>query len=281
RCLLNNSTVEVVGIITKEKSIFNADFCSLKEIAENNNISCFIEEKHSEIEMVQWSRNLSADVIYCFGWSQLLKEEMLNLSRLGIIGYHPAELPKNRGRHPIIWSLTLGLERTASTFFFMNEGADSGDIISQEVVKIDSADDAASLYEKLIRVAIIQIQDFTAKLVDNTYTRIKQDHSRATYWRKRTKRDGVIDWRMPARGIYNLIRALTYPYVGAHFEYKNQEIKVWKAQVVSEKAQFEDLEPGRIIIVDSKTIDVQCGMGVVRLLNYDWNGKFVKGECLL
>ena len=31
---------------------------------------------------------------------------------LGVIGYHPAELPKNRGRHPLIWALVLGLKKT-------------------------------------------------------------------------------------------------------------------------------------------------------------------------
>lgn len=281
QCLLSISEVEIVGIITKKRSAFNADFYSLEEIAEKNNISCFIAENHTVLEMVQWSRSFFADVIYCFGWSELLKKEMLNLSKLGIVGYHPAELPKNRGRHPIIWALALGLERTASTFFFMDEGADSGDIISQVEVKIDSDDDAASLYEKLISVAIIQIQDFTIELVNNTYKRIKQDQSRANYWRKRSKSDGVIDWRMSAWGIYNLIRALTVPYVGAHFEYKDQEIKVWKAQVVTEKVQFENLEPGRIIDIGSKTMDVQCGMGVIRLLDYESNEKFVRGEYIL
>ena len=52
------------------------------------------------------------------------------------MGYHPAELPYNRGRHPIIWALALGLKSTASTFFYMKEGADDGDIISQEIVKL-------------------------------------------------------------------------------------------------------------------------------------------------
>ena len=51
---------------------------------------------------------------------------------MGILGYHPSLLPFNRGRHPIIWALALGLKETGSTFFFMDENADTGDIVSQK-----------------------------------------------------------------------------------------------------------------------------------------------------
>ena len=69
---------------------------------------------------------------------------------MGVIGYHPAALPKNRGRHPLIWALVLGLKKTASSFFIMDERADSGDVISQEEIIINDDDDASSLYAKMI-----------------------------------------------------------------------------------------------------------------------------------
>ena len=55
---------------------------------------------------------------------------------MGVVGYHPAKLPQNRGRHPIIWSLALGLKHSASTFFFIQNGVDNGDIISQHPFEI-------------------------------------------------------------------------------------------------------------------------------------------------
>ena len=66
------------------------------------------------------------------GWSRIIGKELLAVPPKGIVGYHPAALPANRGRHPIIWALALGLKETASTFFFMDNGADSGPIISQK-----------------------------------------------------------------------------------------------------------------------------------------------------
>jgi len=41
----------------------------------------------------------------------------LGIAPLGVVGFHPAALPANRGRHPLIWALFLGLKKTASTFF--------------------------------------------------------------------------------------------------------------------------------------------------------------------
>ena len=53
------------------------------------------------------------------GWSQLLNKEIIKLPKLGIIGSHPTELPKYRGRAPIPWTILKGLKKSALTFFFI------------------------------------------------------------------------------------------------------------------------------------------------------------------
>ena len=50
----------------------------------------------------------------------------------------------------------------------MDEGADSGDILSQRKIKIDTSDDANTLYNKMIDTALIQIEDFFPKLLSKT-----------------------------------------------------------------------------------------------------------------
>ena len=64
-----------------------------------------------------------------------------------------------------------------------------------------------------------------------------QDNKKANYWR-RGEIDGKIDWRMSSKNIYNLIRSLSKPYVGAHFEYENKKIKVWNSEMIEEKMQI-------------------------------------------
>jgi methionyl-tRNA formyltransferase len=76
-------------------------------------------------EALTWIRAKVPDVIFCFGWSKLLKQKLLKLAPLEVVGFQPAALHANRGRHPVLWALVLGLYKTASTFFFMEEGRDS------------------------------------------------------------------------------------------------------------------------------------------------------------
>ena len=278
--LLNVDGAEIVGIVTQDCSNFNADFFSLVDLAMHYDIPYFLRTKDNENMMQDWVGDLHADYIYCFGWSHMLSKRLIQSARLGAVGYHPAKLPANRGRHPIIWALALGLKTTASTFFFLDDMADNGDIISQVDIEITDADDANTLYEKLMRVGKVQVRKFTNELMTGAYQVISQDQSKANNWRKRTFKDGIIDWRMPARGIYNLVRALAKPYVGACFMHQNQAIKVWKSIVVSEKTITPNLEPGRILSIESDGVTIQCGIGCIKLLDYD-EVSIAEGECLL
>ena len=254
----------IVGVCTLAKSAINSDHVDLSETAKHFNIPVRMTPNINDSVSIDWVRSLRPDVIFCFGWSYLLKRELLSIPAIGTIGYHPAYLPANRGRHPLIWALALGLTETASTFFFMDEGTDSGDILSQVLVPIRAEDDASSLYENITQVALSQIRDFLPQLSTKTYTTFPQKDQHANYWRRRGASDGLIDWRMAATSIHNLVRALTYPYVGAHFLLDGKPIKVWRSEVISEVPS--NIEPGKVIDIDSYGTVVKAGIGAIRLL---------------
>ena len=67
-------------------------------------------------------------------------------------------------------------------------------------------------------VSIKQIVSFTIELETKEvfFNIIKQDKTLGNSWRKRTKQDGKIDFRMSTNAIINLVKALSLPYVGAH-----------------------------------------------------------------
>ncbi|MGW9684600.1 formyltransferase family protein [Flagellimonas sp. 2504JD1-5] len=264
---LIDNQAEIVGVATKKKSDFNADFVDLAPICVQNNIPFKHVKSINDEEVLRWIGSLNPDILFCFGWSQLIKKPLLELSPMGVIGYHPAALPKNRGRHPIIWALVLGLNKTASTFFFMKEGADDGDILSQIDVPIAKNDDAQSLYDKLVAVAQNQIAAFIQELTRGDFKRIPQDHSRKNYWRKRDKYDGLIDFRMNSESIYNLVRGLTKPYVGAHIVLDGADIKVWKVNIGTNIE--ENIEPGKVIGVSGGKIEVKTPNGSVWLIDHE------------
>jgi methionyl-tRNA formyltransferase len=255
---------EIVGVCTLRTSKFNADHVDLSALSASLGIPwCYAEDINS-VEVLSWIQDKSPDVIFCFGWSRLLKQNLLTLAPLGVVGFHPAALPANRGRHPLIWALVLGLEKTASTFFFMDAGADSGDILSQREIIIDDTDDASDLYDKVTQTALEQIEEFVPQLTKGTFKRSKQDHLLASTWRKRGSAEGKIDWRMSAQSIHNLVRGLSKPYVGAHFIVNGQEIKLWKTALLS--ISTPNIEPGKVLEQTSAGPVVKCGEDAVCLL---------------
>jgi len=270
--------VDLVGVCTKKSSTFNSDFFDLKPLSDINEVPCLYVDDINSTKSVEWIKNLNPDVIFCFGWSSLIKKDILAVAPMGIVGYHPAKLPKNRGRHPLIWALALGLKESASTFFFMDEGADTGDILSQVDFEISYQDDARNLYDKVAEIALIQIEEFIPALEKGTYTRIKQNEKKSNDWRKRNELDGEIDFRMNSRSIYNLTRALTKPYVGAYIKFNEKNYSVWK---VKESNDFqENIEPGKVLRVFDKIFVVKSYDGAIEIIEHDFKEMPKVGEYL-
>lgn len=262
--LLIKLNANIVGVCTLKEPLISSDHSDLGELSEANDIPCHYPKNINSKETVNWIESKTPDVIFCFGWSRLLEPELLHLTSLGVIGYHPTALPMNRGRHPIIWSLVLGLKEIGSSFFFMDEGADTGDILSQVEISIYDSDDAATLYSRVTNTALSQIKDFLPLLINKSFKRTPQNHSQGNNWRKRVKPDGEIDWRMSAGSICNLVRALSKPYIGAHCLIDGQELKVWKAAVYV--GASVNIEPGKVfMILDEKPV-IKCGDEAIHLL---------------
>jgi len=255
---------EVVGVCTADTNRMNSDYIDLGPVCENHRIPmCRCSDINLQ-ETVDWIAKQRPDVIFCFGWSRLIGRSILSLPPMGVVGYHPAALPANRGRHPLIWALVLGLEKTASSFFLMDERADGGDILSQAEVLIDPTDDAGSLYQKMIDVARDQLTELVPTLAGGRICGCKQDEGKANVWRKRSSIDGLIDWRMPAHGIHNLVRALACPYPGAEIATADGIVKVWKSEVISDAPA--NTEPGKVLFHLNGRPIIRCGEQAICLL---------------
>lgn len=269
---------QIVGVCTLKESKFNTDHVDLSPISEAHGIPWLYADDINGSDALNWIRDKHPDVIFCFGWSKLLRGDLIALAPLGVVGFHPAALPANRGRHPLIWALILGLEETAATFFFMDVGADSGSIISQRKVIIHSEDDASTLYEKVTLTALEQIEEFVPRLSAGTLGCIKQDDNLANTWRKRGNADGKIDWRMSASTIHNLVRGLAKPYIGAHFVVGEREIKVWKTAVIY--GIQKNLEPGKILAPIGSAPLIKCGEDAICLLKVEPSFDPIVGDYL-
>ena len=207
-------------------------------------------------------KTIKPDLILVMGWSQLLKSEIIKIPKIGIIGSHPTELPKYRGRAPIPWSIIKGLKESALTFFWIEKGTDTGSILDQRKFKIFDKDDASTIYEKIISIGKDMILNNLVMLQQGKIRKIKQDSSKfIEYWQKRTPEDGLIDWKESIGKIHTLIRATTYPYPGAFTYLKGKKLKIWKAH-------FKKANPnnfGKIIGVSNEGVKVSAKDGIIIL----------------
>jgi methionyl-tRNA formyltransferase len=264
-----NFEISAVISYCDSKKFVYSDFALFDSICNKFNIQNIKVNNINDAENIKILKSLKPDLILIMGWSQLLKKDVIEIPKLGVIGSHPTELPKYRGRAPIPWSIIKELSESALTFFYIEEGIDDGDIFAQEFFSISSNDDATSLYDKITILGKKMIIENLKLLQNGESKRIKQVQSKfIEYWPKRTPDDGLIDWSKSCKEIDILIRATTYPYPGAFTFFKNQKIIIWKSSFSETKI----CHPGKILGVTSDCVVIgstngQITIKVAELLN--------------
>ena len=238
RWLLSNQqslNAEVVAVVGRRESKSSDDFVDvIQECCEpQSTIAPFYwESKDKSDELRVALSNWDCDIGICIGWNWLIPTEILEVPRHGFIGYHPTLLPSNRGRHPVIWTIQLGLDKTGSTLFRLSAEIDDGPILSQSELVLDTRETATSLYMKLMSIVPDQLKEIiTSERFRFEFAGLHTPYA-PSIWRSRSRMEGVIDWRMSSKQIDAMVRSLTWPYSGA---------EVWEPRL----KQFAKVEIGR------------------------------------
>lgn len=222
--------------------------------------------KDEEAQQVLAAHN--ADVMVVVAYGLLLPKTVLEMPHLGCINVHGSILPRWRGAAPIQRSIWAGDAETGVTIMQMDEGLDTGDMLHIDRLPIQSSDTSATLYDKLAERGPISL----IHVLDNidTISPEKQDDAVATYAKKLSKEEALIDWQSDAEQIERNIRAFN-PWPVAWMKVKDQNIKVWSAEVVKDvPAQHS---PGTIIQADKNGIVIAAGTTALRILSLQIPGK--------
>lgn len=253
----------------------------LHELAEENNIPYRKFRRINDTEHINLIEDIEPDYIFVIGLSQLISRDIIRIARKGTVGFHPTPLPKYRGRAAIAWQVLLGVERSKSSLFFIDEGMDSGDIIAQEEYIIGDNDYAIDVLDKCREALRQLLRRALPQMKDGTITATTQNEAEATYLLKRTPEDGAINWNDPVEKIQRLIRAVSRPYPGAfsHYDGKHKVI-IWRADYL-ENNKYIGI-PGQIADKTKSHIDVVCVDGLLRVYEYEIldNVKIVVGHRL-
>ncbi len=244
-------------------------FRSVAELARANGLPVFTPERVDGPAWVQRIAGWEPDFLFSFYYRKILPKEVLDLPRHGALNLHGSLLPKYRGRCPVNWVLIHDERETGVTLHYMEEKPDRGDIVAQRAVPITDDDTAHTLFQKMTAAAALLVRDTYPLLAAGRAPRVPQAHAQASYFGGRKPEDGRIDWAQSARGIFNLVRAVTHPYPGAFTAWRKQRLYVWEARPI--KAAGPTAPHGRVLGTQPDLL-VQAGNGVVRVLRVQMDG---------
>lgn len=260
--IVKNDAGEVVGVVTqpdKPKGRSGVPVSSpAKEYALAHGIKVYQPVKIKAQEEVGVLRGIDADIYVVAAFGQILSKEILDLPQYGCINVHASLLPMYRGAAPIQWAIYDGQEYTGVTVQQMNEGIDTGDIISSTRVDIAPDETGESLFMKLRDAGAKLIVDTLQSIENNTAQHVPQDESKATYAKILKKEMGCIDFARPAEEIERMIRAFT-PWPGGYTYLNGKMLKI--KQCMAQPAF--DIENGCGVVTGTSRegIKVSCGKG--------------------
>ena len=197
-------------------------------------------------------RSLGLDILFVIGWQRLIPDWFLQELRLGAFGMHGSSLPlpHGRGRSPMNWSLVQGRDLFYTHLFRYKPGVDDGDVAGVQCFDITPFDTCLTMHYKNTLAMINLVDRLLPSLCGNTAVLQAQSEDGATYYPKRSREDGLIDWTASTTTVYNLIRAVTAPFPGAFTHLDNNEdcqLNIWKAIPFDEQLVFPDARPGEIV----------------------------------
>lgn len=243
----------------------------VKETAMDLGLPLFQPEKVNRWEIPDSLRSPRPDAVIVVAYGQILRTPLLELGRLGAINLHGSLLPELRGAAPVQWALLRGFTQTGITAMLMDEGLDTGPVLLQSSVEIDSAETAGELAGRLSAMGGELLCRALDGLASGAISPIPQDDQLASHAPPLHRDDGFIAWSAAAPELRGRIHSCN-PWPGAYFIHRGQEIKVWRAAALDQEG-----EPGEILAADP--LVVAAGRGSLALIEVQpAGGRRMSGE---
>jgi methionyl-tRNA formyltransferase len=225
-------------------------------------------------EFYNFFRSLNPDVAVVVAYGKLIPKEVFDFPKYKTLNLHASLLPKYRGAAPIHRAIMAGEKITGNTIMLINEGLDSGDILSQQEEPIYESDNIVTLSERLAKNGSELLAETLKRWVKGEIKPIPQNDKEATYAPPILKSEYRICWKAEAESVRDRIRAL---YPSAYTAFNGKRIKILSAELTDIKS---NLLPGSVYPYNKDGLYVVCGDQKVLKINELINpkGKKVKGE---
>ena len=276
---------QIVAVVTQPDRATGrgrkAKFSPIKKMALAHDLLLLQPPSLRRPEAIAELRKLAPDVIVVAAFGQILPPEVLAIPPHGCLNVHASLLPRYRGAAPIAAAILAGEEQTGVTLMLMDEGMDTGPILAQARCKIEPQDTTGSQSVKLAHLGADLLIEALPRWLDGRIAPQPQDDSLATYCQITTKKDGLLDWSLPATALWLRIRAY-HPWPGTYTYWRGKLLKILRARPVTIGSSNE--KPGRVISLDDG-VAVVTGTDTLLLEEIQLAGKkvlaaqeFIRGQ---
>ncbi len=217
------------------------------------------------IEEIVASFDKKVDVIFCTGWRRLLPKSILEGPHEGCLVAHDSLLPAFRGRATLNWQIILGQSESGLTLFRADEKVDHGLIFAQEKIEIGPNESIVEASEKINALIGPLYARWIEAKISGQLLYFEQKHEKATYTCTRSAKDSLIDWKMSAQEIHNLVRALAAPWPQAYTFLNGQRLEIAESEILKDAPRYLGRVPGRVVSVSKEGADLLCGADILRV----------------
>lgn len=239
----------------------------VKQLALAHDIPVYQPENFKSDDAKQQLADLNADIMVVVAYGLLLPKAVLDTPKLGCINVHGSILPRWRGAAPIQRAIWAGDAETGVTIMQMDEGLDTGNMISIATCPIEATDTSATLYSKLAELGPTALIDTLATIADGTANAEKQNDELANYAKKLSKDEANIDWQMSAQQIERNIRAFN-PWPICFTQMQGNIVKVYAAELSDGTGRA-----GEVLAADKSGVTVATGDGALKITQLQPQGK--------
>ena len=275
--LVSDKSLDIKFIVPR----FDTKDTTLFDYAQKYDIDYFSHKDINSNEFLQKIRVYGCDILVSMSFNQIFKSSIINLTPNKIINCHAGKLPFYRGRNILNWVLINDEKEFGITVHFVDDGIDTGDIILQRVFPISDDDNYFTLLNKsYVECAIIlydaiklfQRQD-VHPIVQNTI------HPIGFYCGIRGEGDEIINWGLPAREIFNFVRAICLPGPMAQSTINNRIIKINKINIVENAPNYKGTN-GQIIGKTNNSFYVKTNDSFIEVIEFNYEGSIRIGDRL-
>ena len=270
--LLQGFNIKAVVPNHKRNNQESSWYRDLSELAMLHSIPVIQVSNLNDKKFLDFLKKSNIDIIFSGFSSKIFPKELIEIPKLGCFNFHNSDLPKYKGRAAPIWALINGESKIAMTLHCINESIDGGNIIAKEYIDIMPEDDIRRIYLKCNFAQLKILRQYLSQLKTGNFKSIQQDVSTTKYsWDDNV--NNLIDFtKMRGKEIYNLVRALTYPFPGARVINSNGDLRLFRVDIRADLQRL-NLTCGTIINIDNNFISIKCLDSILDIYDISFDGR--------